>query len=719
MHWLQNEPQHWLIILDNADDIEIDYSQYMVSGHYGAVLMTTRNPKCIRYGTAGNEVFDGIGFDDALTLLLRTCEMEEKVWSQHYLAARNVVLVLNQHPLAIAQAGAYIEKGFCSIEEYTKVFEQKRKELCENHIDQGKSEYGGVYSTFEVSASSLGRSPNEESKNALKLLDILAYMYREGVSEYLFEAGWKGFIENLFRVTNEHQRRPSLMYPTKWHADQIPAFIMNLPEGPELMERAMQLGPGFTPLRKARDILRSYSLINVSQNGTISMHPLAHSWARERLNSKAQEAAWASASSIIAFATHKNYYPFALVHIEFCFRNKPERWFTIYPPFQICIIFFTFAYRLLITSDFEGCLRITKLLQEKIESIPEIGTGSMNWIQIQNMAAVCHHRLGNTHDGKKIMKKIIDFRSEANLQFSLEDSFSMISTFVDLGRYQEAKNTLRGLPNMDTSNKVSVLFLDWLGFFYEEDGRFDRALRFYKKNLKSLKLREKPGSENLCYSRFFVGRIYYKQGQYRKALPIMKNVIRQRKKMTKYINWHTLDAMYYLAASYMKLTNPRRAIYVLEDLMSLVKVTDLLADWPYLEFLPRVKKLLVRAYSELEQLEKASSGHDSPPRGSNQEDDAEAYEPSDDDSIISEVSSFSPSDLEDITDDEEDKEIPLAGYLAWSIVFERDVLIFLSLVMIWHLSFWGMLAMGIWWIWYMWRCRLGKAKGKEVVGWST
>jgi len=56
-------------------------------------------------------------------------------------------------------------------------------------------------------------------------------------------------------------------------------------------------------LRKAINVLSSFSLVNEQTNGTLNMHPLAHAWARDRPAPKNQIQAWTRSAIVLSFAT--------------------------------------------------------------------------------------------------------------------------------------------------------------------------------------------------------------------------------------------------------------------------------------------------------------------------------------------------------------------------------------------------------------------------------
>lgn len=103
--WLSGK-QHWLLIIDNADDPALDVSQYFPEGVAGTVLITTRNPQCRQHATAGSCRVDKMSSEDATKLLFKAALLEDTQSEGAKKAASEVVDVLGCLALAIIQAGA-------------------------------------------------------------------------------------------------------------------------------------------------------------------------------------------------------------------------------------------------------------------------------------------------------------------------------------------------------------------------------------------------------------------------------------------------------------------------------------------------------------------------------------------------------------------------------------------------------------------------------------
>lgn len=72
---LANCKEPWLLVLDNADDVDVDYQQYFPSTALGLVLLTTRNAECRQYATQKRIDLGGLLAAEARELLLRAAQI--------------------------------------------------------------------------------------------------------------------------------------------------------------------------------------------------------------------------------------------------------------------------------------------------------------------------------------------------------------------------------------------------------------------------------------------------------------------------------------------------------------------------------------------------------------------------------------------------------------------------------------------------------------------
>ena len=292
---LANTKKSWLLILDNADDPVFDYQEYLPSGTHGAVIITSRLFDCSRYSTVGSEELTGLDIHNSTELLLKAAEIPEKLWSLYSQQAKDVVTLLGSHTLALIQAGAYIAKGHSRLDQYPEVYRQQRKRLLKYRPSQAQSRYCDVYATFEASAHVLERSESEAAKDALRLLEILSMLHSSFFPLQIFEGAWEGSWQALH--TNDTET--SMETLCQWHTSQLPDFMVV--EGSEWDSYR---------LVEASSLLASLSLIARHSSAGLpglSMHPLAHAWAKDRQEVDQQSQAWVAAGCILALSTSNSH----------------------------------------------------------------------------------------------------------------------------------------------------------------------------------------------------------------------------------------------------------------------------------------------------------------------------------------------------------------------------------------------------------------------------
>lgn len=121
---IANLKKPWLLVLDNADNPDLDYQPYIPISPRGVVMMTSRNEECQQYATNTATRLEGLSADAARELLLTAARVPV---SQHGACeedAARVAALLQSHPLALIQAGAYISRGHCRLRQYPTVYDQ-------------------------------------------------------------------------------------------------------------------------------------------------------------------------------------------------------------------------------------------------------------------------------------------------------------------------------------------------------------------------------------------------------------------------------------------------------------------------------------------------------------------------------------------------------------------------------------------------------------------
>lgn len=180
----------WLLILDNADDPDIDYQEYIPANIRGCVLLNSRNPECGAHATACHETLRELLPDEARSLLLKATRTCESQWRSLESKADEICALLGRHPLALLQAGAYISHRYCTLAQYPDVFKQHHERLLTYQPRQAQSRYTSVYATFDAAFAVLDRDASEESRDAQELLSTISMLSPSPIHMSLWTSAW-------------------------------------------------------------------------------------------------------------------------------------------------------------------------------------------------------------------------------------------------------------------------------------------------------------------------------------------------------------------------------------------------------------------------------------------------------------------------------------------------------------------------------------------------
>ncbi len=125
-NWLYENSQ-WLLVIDDIEDFNL-LNEFLPSVIKGHVLLTTaRNITKI----VARPIFvEPMDLDEGIYFLLRRANLIEahvsfeKIAGNKYACAEKIVQLFDGHPLALDQAGAYIEETACTLEDYLHTYQQ-------------------------------------------------------------------------------------------------------------------------------------------------------------------------------------------------------------------------------------------------------------------------------------------------------------------------------------------------------------------------------------------------------------------------------------------------------------------------------------------------------------------------------------------------------------------------------------------------------------------
>lgn len=181
--WL-SQHESWLLIFDNVEDLRL-IRDFIPSLLKGDILLTTRSQ--ITGGFAVNLSIDILDQENGALLLLRragTLKLDDtldKATESERLQAMEISEKLGGLPLALDQAGAYIEEAQCTIDDYLHIYRQKRLQLLSERGSISADHPEGVLTTWSISFEKI----EKESPAAAEMLRFFAFLHPDAIPEEL------------------------------------------------------------------------------------------------------------------------------------------------------------------------------------------------------------------------------------------------------------------------------------------------------------------------------------------------------------------------------------------------------------------------------------------------------------------------------------------------------------------------------------------------------
>ena len=178
----------WLLIMDNADDLKMA-QEFLPTHHKGYVLFTTRAQASGQIA-ASMEV-EKLNLQDGTLLLLcwskrlNAGDSIEKANAEDRAAAERIVQEMDGLPLALVQAGAYVDETGCSLADYLRLFATHRKELLLRPASLWLDYPDTVGTTWSLSFKHI----EQQSPAAADVLRLCAFLAPDAIPEELFERG--------------------------------------------------------------------------------------------------------------------------------------------------------------------------------------------------------------------------------------------------------------------------------------------------------------------------------------------------------------------------------------------------------------------------------------------------------------------------------------------------------------------------------------------------
>ncbi|KAL8669551.1 MAG: hypothetical protein Q9168_005859 [Polycauliona sp. 1 TL-2023] len=263
-HWLSTCHKPWLLIIDNADDPELEISDFFPIDGNGHILITSRNPRAKTYATAGEIRFSGMDPEEGINLLLNSAYTQHgsnQRDQQQEEFARSLGAELGYLALALSQAGATIRRNIYTLEQYLRVYVGYRDRLLPKSMSISIDTTNAI-ATWEIPFQKIENHASLRTKDAVDLMHLFAFLHFDGISETIFRSSASDSVD---------QDITGMVYPD---------IILSSLQRTEVAQAR---------LRQALGVLTDHSLVDFDPvTRSYSQHPVVHRWARDRLSQEEQ-----------------------------------------------------------------------------------------------------------------------------------------------------------------------------------------------------------------------------------------------------------------------------------------------------------------------------------------------------------------------------------------------------------------------------------------------
>jgi tetratricopeptide (TPR) repeat protein len=198
IQWMRTHTQ-WLLILDNSDNLEV-IKEFLPPTFGGHILLTTRAQAMgrlaqrIEVETMAPEI-GALFLLRRATLIASDASLDQASASDREVALA-IVRALGGLPLALDQAGAYLEETGASLLDYLHLYEEQKTALLNRRGGLITDHPEPVTTTWSISFQQVGQT----NPSAADLLRFCAFLYPDMIPEEIIKEGLGSFASPLHSV---------------------------------------------------------------------------------------------------------------------------------------------------------------------------------------------------------------------------------------------------------------------------------------------------------------------------------------------------------------------------------------------------------------------------------------------------------------------------------------------------------------------------------------
>ena len=588
LKWIAQRPR-WLMVYDSADGCHSVVEKFLPPGNGGNILITSRNVGLKRLALDSENVLD-MGDDEAMQLLLKSAMLD--CISDHTTnLVKNVISEVGRIPLAVDQAGAYMQNCGCSIGSYVELLKKHKHQLMSRKDFKGASGYGtSIYGTWDISIKQIegmaARGTGQEAQAAqcaIRLLRIFAFLNHENIPEELFKNAAENYINR----------------------DIVQEAQLNLPLSVTLLDhQTLLLNKGEWDRMLFLDgikILLSFSLIKATEH-LYSMHPLINEWSRyiipkteindqyqrvRALLSCAIDVDWesdnytfckllaphirANTSCGLHLQLESRYYDdeyprFAFVFDRIASWNEEEKLLLVVVEQRKTILglhhpdTLTIIHNLVLTYWNQG--RWDEVERLEVEGMnarkAKLGSGHPDTLQTMHDLALTYWNQGRWGEAEKLQVEVMNARKVklgSDHPDTLQTMSNLALTYKDQGRWDEAEKLQVEVMNarkakLESSHSDALQTMHNLAEADWNQRKYDEAEKLEVEVMNARKTKLGSDHPDTLKTMHVLASTYWNQGRWDEAETLGVQVMNARKTKLGSDHPDTLQAMHNLASTY-------------------------------------------------------------------------------------------------------------------------------------------------------------------------
>jgi tetratricopeptide (TPR) repeat protein len=490
--WLLNHTG-WLLIMDNVEDLDLVYN-FMPTGSNtnGHILLTTRAHATGRIASSFR--IEKMTLEEGTLLLLRRARilapdaLLDQAREADRMRAKTIAVELDGLPLALDQAGAYIEETGCDLSNYLELYRMQRFALLNERGSFASDHPESVATTFSLAFQKV----QENNSSAAELLRLCTFLHPDVIPEEVF-------------------------------TDYKPTLDPTLPP---IVADQFQLNTAIKSLLK-------FSLVRRNPDTkTLTIHRLVQAVLKDKMD-KHMQRQWAERT----VRSVSRSFPFARPETwQACQRLLPHAYTSteLIEHWNIEIIEAAgLLYRmgkylddLALYEEAKLCYQRALIICEKVRGLEDVDVA-----KILSPLAEVYSKQGKYAQAESFHKKALKIRKEAlgsehpDVAMNLK---VLAGLYREQGKYAQAESLY--LQALKLSKKVygskhhevGVIFND-LALLYRAQGNYAKAESLYQQSLE-IKI-QRPEDTNLASCLSNLADLYRAQGRHREAEPLSRRAL--------------------------------------------------------------------------------------------------------------------------------------------------------------------------------------------------